>query len=169
MFTVAVLTISDRSSRGERPDLTGPALIEIIEKELKWKIVDYRVVADEKKEILWELKRIYDLFMPNLILTNGGTGISSRDVTPEATLEFIDRRVPGFEEIMRVESFKITPAAILSRAVVGIKGKTLIINLPGSPKGAAENLRIILPAIPHAIEILKGISGDCHPFQGKGS
>ncbi len=148
---VAVVTISDRSYRKERKDLSGPAIIEIIKKELESGEIGYRVIPDEKSYIIRSL-RYYCNLGYDLIITTGGTGVTTRDVTPEATLEVINRRLPGFEEIMRIKGFDKTPNAIISRGVTGICGKTLIVNLPGSPQGATENLQVILPAIPHTVE-----------------
>ncbi len=147
---VAVITISDRSYRGEREDKAGPLLIRFIKEHLQPDTVTYKLVPDERSYIVNAL-RTFCREGYELIVTTGGTGVTTRDVTPEATLEVIERRLPGFEEIMRVRSFEITPHAIISRAVVGICRKTLIINLPGNPKGAVENLEIVLPAIPHTI------------------
>lgn len=161
MYTAAVLTVSDRSSRGERADGTGTGLKEFLEKE-KYKIVYYKIVPDEEEIISKELCYICDELKANIVLTNGGTGFSVRDVTPEATLRVIEKNIPGFAETMRRESMKITPKAMLSRAVSGIRGKSIIINLPGSPKGAVENLEAVLKAIPHGIDVLAGNVKDCN-------
>jgi len=155
-FTVAILTVSDRVSRGEMLDLSGHLLREIITREVDAEVVVQRVVPDDPKQIIWELQRFIDNLHVDLVLTTGGTGLTERDVTPEATAAVIERRVPGLEEAMRMEGFKETPHALLSRAIVGTRGKGLIINLPGNPKGAEQNLRIILPALPHALSLLKG-------------
>lgn len=158
MISVAVLTVSDKGSKGEREDLSGPLIGEMIKKigaELKY----YEILPDEKKlikEKLIEYSRKVDL-----ILTNGGTGLSTRDVTPEATLEIIDKEVPGIAEAMRSEGLKKTSRAMLSRAVAGVKGNSLIINLPGSPKAVKESLSVILDVIPHAIEKIKGDPSEC--------
>jgi molybdenum cofactor synthesis domain-containing protein len=158
MISVAVLTISDKGSRGEREDTSGPLISDLLkyaEAEVKY----YEIIPDDKgliKEKLLEYSGRVDL-----ILTTGGTGLAPRDVTPDATLEVIDKEVPGIAEIMRSEGFKKTSRAILSRAVAGIKGKTLIINLPGSPKAVKEGLDIILDVIPHAIEKIKGDLTEC--------
>lgn len=152
---VAILTVSTRGSQGKREDTSGDAIKDII-KKIDGEVVDYQIVPDVKKEIVWHLKRMAEVVKADLILTTGGTGLSPTDVTPEATLEVIERRVPGFEEAMRMTGFKSTPHALLSRAVAGTLEKSLIINLPGSPKGVRENLQVILPAIPHAIKILQG-------------
>lgn len=151
----AILTISDRSSKGERPDTSGLVIQEILQ-SIGAEIKEYRIIPDEKDIIADAMKELSDIYGVDLIISTGGTGLAPRDATPEATLEVIDKRVPGFEEAMRYESMKITPHGMLSRAVAGIRGKTLIINLPGSPKAVKENLSVILPALPHAIEIMKG-------------
>ena len=160
MIKTAILTISDKGSRGERIDGTGPA----IENELEDKgyiISFYKIVPDEKLQIEKELIYLCDELKVDLILTNGGTGFSERDVTPEATQSVIEKNVPGICEAMRMKSLVITPKAMLSRSISGIRGKSLIINLPGSPKAAVENLQFILPALPHGIAILKGEASEC--------
>ena len=154
-FTVGILTVSDRSSRGERRDRSGEAVRELLSK-IDANIADYDIVPDEKELIAQKLARWADENSTDVIITTGGTGLSPRDVTPEATLSVIDRVAPGFTEAMRSESLKTTPHAMLSRAVAGIRGKCLIINLPGSPKAVRECLEVILPALPHAVETLKG-------------
>jgi molybdopterin adenylyltransferase len=150
-----VITVSDRSYRGEREDASGPVIIELL-KSIGAEIKDFRIVPDEKDMIADAMKTLADDLGVDLIVSTGGTGLSPRDVTPEATLEIIDKRVTGMEEAMRTESIKVTPHGMLSRAVVGIRHLTLIINLPGSPKAVRENLSVVLPAIPHAIEIIRG-------------
>lgn len=160
MIKTAILTISDKGSRGERIDETGPSIRnELMNKEY---IIDYsKIIPDDKEEIERELIYLSDELKVDLILTNGGTGFSKRDVTPEATRNVIEKYVPGIGEAMRMKSLSITPKAMLSRAIAGIRGRTLIINLPGSPKGAVENLQFILPAIPHGIAILTGEASEC--------
>ncbi|MFQ5865774.1 MAG: molybdenum cofactor biosynthesis protein B [bacterium] len=152
---VAILTISTRRSRGKQEDTSGETIKDII-KKIDGEVVDYQIIPDVKKEIVWHLKRMAEVVKADLILTTGGTGLAPTDVTPEATLEVIERRVSGFEEAMRMTGFKSTPYALLSRAVAGTLEKSLIINLPGSPKGVRENLEAILPAIPHGIKVLQG-------------
>ncbi len=154
---IAILTMSDKGSRGERVDESG-RLIRELTAELG-DVVIYEVIPDEKELIKSKLMEYSG--MVDLILTTGGTGLSPRDVTPEATLEVIDRLVPGIAEAMRLEGLKKTPRAMLSRGVAGIRGQTLIINLPGSPRAVAENLSVILPVIPHAIEKIKGDTSEC--------
>ena len=160
MFTVGILTISDKGSRGERQDKSGEAIREILS-SIDARIVNYDIVPDEKELIAQELISWADENNLDVILTTGGTGLTPRDVTPEATLAVVDRIVPGFTEAMRAESLKKTPMAMLSRAVVGARGKCLIINLPGSPKAVRECLEVVLPALPHAVETLKGQAGEC--------
>jgi len=153
-ITAVILTVSDRSSRGEREDNSGPVIKELLE-SINAEIKDYRIVPDEKDVIADAMIEFADKIEVDLIVSTGGTGLAPRDVTPEATLEVIDRRVPGIEEAMRAESIKITPHGMLSRAIAGIRNRTLIINLPGSPKAVRETLSVVLPAIPHAIEIMR--------------
>jgi molybdopterin adenylyltransferase len=160
MFTAGILTISDKGSRGERQDKSGEAIREILSK-MDVRIVNYDVVPDEKELIVEKLVNWADKDNLDVVITTGGTGLTPRDVTPEATLAVVDRIVPGFAEAMRAESLKKTPHAMLSRAVVGTRGKCLIINLPGSPKAVRECLEVILPALPHAMETLKGEAGEC--------
>ena len=149
-----VLTISDSAARGEREDLSGPTVVTALA-SLKVQIIATEIISDEKPLIAERLKYFADEAQVDLIITTGGTGFSSRDVTPEATLDIIDREARGLAELMRAESIKITPLASLSRAVCGIRKKTLIINLPGSVRGARENLAAILRLLPHAISLLK--------------
>ncbi len=151
---VAILTVSDRSSKGERPDIAGPALVEIVTGQ-SWQVVLTAIVADEMQLIQEILIHWCDTEKIDVILTTGGTGFSQRDVTPEATLAVLARQAPGLAETMRASSLRVTPHAMLSRAVAGIRGRTLIINLPGSPKGAVENLRVVLPVILHAVQLLR--------------
>jgi len=149
-----VLTISDRSSRGEREDASGPALARLIQAE-GWSLDKQAVIPDDESTIRKTLIEWTDSDDLDIILTTGGTGFAPRDVTPEATRAVIEREAPGLAEAMRSASLKITPHAMLSRIVTGIRKKTLIINLPGSPKGAVENLQVILPVLPHAIQLLR--------------
>jgi molybdopterin adenylyltransferase len=160
MIKTAILTISDKGSRGERIDGTGPAIRSEIEGK-GYSIDYYNMIPDEMPDIEKELIYLCDDLKVELILTNGGTGFSKRDVTPEATKNVIEKYVPGIGETMRMKSLEITAKAMLSRAISGIRGKTLIINLPGSPKAAVENLQYILPALPHGIEILTGVASEC--------
>lgn len=154
IVNVAILTVSDRSARGERLDTGGPALEQTI-RECGWEVVHSSIVPDNIEAISEQLSTWADEGGIDLILTTGGTGFSPRDLTPEATSAVIDRNAPGLAEAMRQASLQVTPHAMLSRAVTGIRKLTLIVNLPGSPKGAVENLAVILPVIPHAVELLK--------------
>ncbi len=154
---IGILTMSDKGSRGERIDESGSLIKELIT-ELG-DVVVYEIVPDEKELIKKKLVEYSEKV--DLILTTGGTGLSPRDVTPEATMEVIDRFIPGIGEAMRYEGLKKTPRAMLSRAVAGVRGKTLIINLPGSPRAVRENLEIILSVIPHAIEKIQGDPSEC--------
>lgn len=156
MIHCGILTISDRSARGERADESGPVIREIIEQQLAAHVAEHEVVPDDLEAISAVLARWSDERNLDLILTTGGTGFAVRDVTPEATLKVIDRRAPGLEEAMRAESMKHTVHAMLSRAVAGMRGRTIIINLPGSPKAVRENLGVILPALPHAVRLVRG-------------
>jgi len=160
MIKVGILTISDKGSRGEREDLSGKVIEEVV-KKVKGEVKYYRIIPDEKDIIQGELIKTVDNLHLDLILTTGGTGLGKRDVTPEATLAIIEKEVPGISEIIRSESFKKTNRAILSRGVAGIRKESLIINLPGSPKGVRESLEIILDALPHGVEILKGQATEC--------
>ena len=160
MYKVAIITISDRGSKGEREDSSGPLIQEMI-KSLPGEVIYYEIIPDEKEKITEALKKSSDQLRADLILTTGGTGLSPRDVTPDATLEVIEKEVPGFSEAMRAESLKKTPHAMISRAITGIRGSTLIVNLPGSPKSVRENLSVILPALPHALSKLKGDPSEC--------
>jgi molybdopterin adenylyltransferase len=164
MFTVGILTISDKGSRGERQDKSGEAIREILP-SIDARIVNYEIVPDEKELIVKKLMKWVDEYNLDVLITTGGTGLTPRDVTPEATLAVVDRIVPGIAEAMRAESLKKTPMAMLSRAVVGTRGKCLIINLPGSPKAVRECLEVVLPALPHAVETLKGQAGECGTAQ----
>lgn len=151
----AVLTISDRSSRGERPDASGPALVEFIQSR-GWVVTRRDVLPDELGVLRESLAALADRDEADIILTTGGTGFAPRDVTPEATREVMEREVPGLVEAMRAAGALKSPHAMLSRAVAGIRGKVLIVNLPGSPKGAVESLQIISPALEHAVQLLRG-------------
>jgi molybdenum cofactor synthesis domain-containing protein len=156
MIRVGILTVSDRSARGERDDLSGPALeASIAEGLAAAEVVIRDVVPDEREFIAARLTRWSDEDGLDLILTTGGTGFAPRDVTPEATRLVIEREAPGLTEAMRAASLRVTPHAMLSRAAAGMRGRTLIVNLPGSPKGAVENLATILPVLPHAVELLQ--------------
>ncbi len=160
MFTVGILTVSDKGWAGERQDKSGEVIREILSKT-DVHVVNYDIVPDEKEAIAQKLVQWADEAGIDVIITTGGTGLNPRDVTPEATLSVVDRVAPGFTEVMRAESFKKTPHAMLSRAITGIRRSCLIINLPGSPKAARECLEVILAALPHAVETMKGQGGEC--------
>lgn len=151
---VGILTVSDRSSRGERPDISGPAL-EAVVVEQGWQVVQIAIVPDELAVLQETLVGWCDSHSMDVLLTTGGTGFNHRDVTPEATLAVVERSAPGLAETMRAASLQVTPHAMLSRATAGIRGSTLIVNLPGSPRGSVENLNVILPVLPHAVQLLR--------------
>ncbi|MHB8780200.1 MAG: MogA/MoaB family molybdenum cofactor biosynthesis protein [Candidatus Geothermincolia bacterium] len=155
----AIVTVSDKGSRGERVDTAGPAIKEMLQSE-GWHVEQERIVPDEREDIEEALRSLAAAGV-DVILTTGGTGLSPRDVTPEATMAVIDREVPGFAEAMRAASLRLTPHAMLSRGVSGILGCTLIVNLPGSPRAVRENLEVILAALPHGVEKLRGGSREC--------
>ncbi|UNC91503.1 MogA/MoaB family molybdenum cofactor biosynthesis protein [Candidatus Contubernalis alkaliaceticus] len=160
MFGAAVLTASDRGARGEREDKSGKVIEEIVQR-LGGKVMESALVSDDPESIREKLIYFADQLKAEVILTTGGTGLSPRDNTPEATLSVIEKVVPGLAEAMRAESLKKTPHAMLSRAVCGVRGSSLIINLPGSPKAVRECLEVIEPALPHAVELIKGRVSDC--------
>ena len=160
MYHAAVLTVSDRSFRGERPDGGGPLVAEML-KNAGYEVIMSAIVPDEQAQIEEKLRQIADSGEVQLLVTTGGTGFAPRDVTPEATLAVCDRLTPGIPEAMRYASLQITPRAMLSRAQAGIRKGTLIINLPGSPKAAKENLEAVLPALSHGLEMLSGKPADC--------
>jgi molybdopterin adenylyltransferase len=159
LYQYSILTVSDRGSAGLREDSSGAAIREILA-ATGIGFVDYVMVPDERDVISAALIRLCGRGV-NLILTTGGTGLAPRDVTPEATLDVIERQVPGIPEAMRAQSMAITPRAMLSRAVAGVRGRCLIINLPGSPKAVRECLEVLLPVLDHALQTLSGSSGDC--------
>ena len=160
MISIGILTISDKGSRGEREDLSGKKIKDIVSK-IDGEVRYYKIIPDEEELIKKELIKAVDEMHLDLVFTTGGTGLAKRDVTPDATSEVIEKSVPGISEMIRGESFRKTNRAILSRAISGIRGESLIINLPGSPKGVEESLEIILDVLPHGIEILKGQASEC--------
>jgi len=160
VIQAGVITVSDRGSRGEREDLSGRE-VENLLATMDIRVTATIIIPDEKDIIEETLKDFADNKGLDLIVTTGGTGVSPRDVTPDATLEIIDKQVPGMAEAMRQASLAVTPHAMISRAVAGIRGSSLIVNLPGSPRGVRENLAVVLPALSHAIEKIKGDDRDC--------
>ena len=167
MMRIGILTVSDRGYRGEYEDRSGPAIRELAVERLAGDVILEAVVPDERAVIAGTLRVWCDESGLDLVLTTGGTGVAPRDVTPEATRDIVERDAPGLAEAMRAASLLVTPHAMLSRAVAGIRGHTLIVNLPGSPKAACENLETILPVLPHAVELLQGKHGadQRHQFQ----
>ncbi len=160
IFKAAIITASDKGSRGEREDLSGPAIQEMIEPE-GYEVTVYKVLPDDQETLENEMKRIADEGLADIIFTTGGTGFSLRDVTPEATIAVSDRLVPGIPEAMRAYSMTITPKAMLSRAAAGIRKQTLIVNMPGSPKAVRESLEYIIGPLRHGLEILLGEASEC--------
>lgn len=154
MMKIVIITVSDSCSEGKKEDTSGPLIRQMVES--LGEVIKYEIIPDEKDSISQAIKEAVDQLKADFVLTTGGTGLSFRDVTPEATREVVEKEIPGFAELMRQKSFEITPRAILSRAIAGIRGKSLIINLPGSPQAVRECLEIILPLIPHALDMVKG-------------
>jgi molybdopterin adenylyltransferase len=154
-----VLTLSDKGSRGERVDTSGAAIRELVS-GIGGEVLRYQVIPDDADQIAATLRAWTDGHDLDLIVTTGGTGLSPRDVTPDATASVLDYQVPGMVEAMRAEGLRHTPMAMLSRAVCGVRGRTLIVNLPGSERGVRENLAVLLPVLPHAVETLRGAAGD---------
>jgi molybdenum cofactor synthesis domain-containing protein len=159
LYRIGVLTLSDKGAQGQRVDESGPVVCKIL--ETVGDVTHSSVLPDDVEAIIAILKSWSDQERLDLIVTTGGTGLTPRDVTPQATLQVIDFEVPGMAEVMRMRSLEKTPHAMLSRAVVGVRRQTMIINLPGSPKGARENLQAVLPALPHALAKLAGDPSDC--------
>lgn len=156
-INVAVITVSDRSYRGEREDRSGKLLSEIVEQKLG-NVLAYKVIPDEIEMIKREILRCVDELKADIVITTGGTGISERDVTPDATGELLEKEMPGISEIVRIKGYEHTPMSLLSRAKAGVRGKSIIVNLPGSPKAVEESLDCIIPALKHGIEVLNGLS-----------
>ena len=160
MFSVGIITASDKGAAGERKDASGPAIAAFMQ-EMGGDVTHMMIVPDDRQVIAEQIRLFCDEYCLNLVLTTGGTGFSKRDITPEATLDVIERQIPGFTEIIRAKSFEQNPRALLSRAVAGIRGESIIINLPGSPRAVIEALEIIKPSLVHGIEILVGTAGEC--------
>lgn len=159
MFSIGIITASDKGARGEREDISGRTIAAMLAG--LGEVKSYKIIPDDSNALQREMIQMADNEGIDLILTTGGTGLGPRDVTPEATLSVIDRQVPGIAEAMRVKSMEKNNRAMLSRAVAGQRGRTLIINLPGSPKGAQECLEVVLPALEHGLAIMKGEAGEC--------
>jgi molybdopterin adenylyltransferase len=166
MFKLGIITISDKASTGKRPDQSGPVIRDSFAAD-ECELVRYEVIPDERDLIERKLTEWADSGQMDIILTTGGTGLAPRDVTPEATLAVVDKEVPGLAEMMRAQSFTITPNAMLSRAAAGMRKECLIINLPGSPKAVAECLGVIRPVLAHAVDVIKGKVGE-HTIPEKG-
>ena len=164
MFSVGIITVSDKGAAGVRKDLSGPEIKKIIT-SLPAEVKIYEIVQDSKEMIANKIKQFVDDKELDLIITTGGTGVSLKDLTPEATREVIEKEIPGMAEVMRMEGLKKTPHAMISRAVVGIRHQSLIVNLPGSPKAVRENLLAILPALPHTLLKIKGDETECAPSE----
>jgi molybdenum cofactor synthesis domain-containing protein len=162
----AILTVSDKGSRGERTDASGPAIRRMLE-PLGAEVAAVDIVPDERETISAKLRHYADILKCDLVLTTGGTGFSPRDVTPEATMDVIERPAPGIPEAMRARSLSKTPMAMISRATAGIRGRTLIINLPGSERAVRECLEVIQPVLGHAVEVLRGEGGECGNHAGE--
>ena len=160
MFQAAIITASDKGSQGLREDVSGQVVREILEQN-GYYVVQQIILPDDRQQLAAEMERICLTHEADLILTTGGTGFSPRDWTPEATLDVVERQVPGIPEAMRLNSLQITKRAVLSRAVAGIREQTLIINLPGSPKAVRENLEYVITELAHGLEILRGEAGEC--------
>lgn len=160
MFSAGIITVSDKGSQGKREDKSGPVIAELLA-GAAISIKKTIIIPDEIDQIAEAIVQFADIEKLELILTTGGTGVSPRDLTPDATLKVLDKEIPGMAEAMRASSMKITPHAMISRAVAGIRGRSLIINLPGSPKGAKENLSVVMPALRHTMEKIQGDDRDC--------
>ena len=159
MYKAGVLTISDKGSKGQRADISGDYMVKALH-NADMEVARYEIIADEENLISGILARWADSGELDLIVTTGGTGISPRDVTPEATLKIIEKELNGIVELMRATGYNKTPTAILSRAVAGIRGRCLIVNMPGNPRAVQEYLELLLPVVPHAIKMMQGGSGD---------
>lgn len=159
MYRIAIITASDKGARGEREDLSGQAIRELCQGFAV--VTSYEILADERALIAAALRKLCDEDLADVVFTTGGTGFSPRDVTPEATMDVVERPAPGIPEAMRARSLKATDRAMLTRAAAGIRKRTLIINLPGSPKAVRECLEVVLPALGHGVDILRGSAGEC--------
>lgn len=160
MFSAGIITVSDKGSQGKREDKSGPVIAELLAGAAV-SVKKTMIIPDEVDQIAQAIVQLADVEKLDLILTTGGTGVSPRDLTPDATLKVLDKEIPGMAEAMRASSMKVTPHAMISRAVAGIRGRSLIINLPGSPRGAKENLSVVMPALTHTMEKIQGDERDC--------
>ncbi len=160
-MNAAVITLSDKGSKGEREDITGVKIMEYLNNNMDLSFIRYDMIPDEKTQLENLLKELTDRQEIDIIITNGSTGIAPRDIAPDVTAKIVEKRLPGFEEAMRMESFKVTPHALISRAVCGTRNRSFILNVPGSPKGAIENLSVVIKAIPHTVKKLQGDKTDC--------
>jgi len=160
VYSVCILTVSDKATLGKREDQTGPLLKQLVV-PLRGNVLQYQIVPDEKEKIKKALLLFCDQWNADLVLTTGGTGVSPRDVTPDATREIIDREIPGFGEVMRMSGFSKNPKVVISRAMAGVRGKTLIINFPGSVRAVQENFALLLPLLPHTLDKIRGDETDC--------
>jgi molybdenum cofactor synthesis domain-containing protein len=160
----AVVTVSDKGAAGQREDVSGPLLVDLLRK-LGAHVVHQAIVPDEQAEIARALLMLADEMCVDLVVTTGGTGLTPRDVTPEATRAVIEREAPGLAEVLRFEGYRMTPLAVLSRGVAGIRGRTLIVNLPGSPKAVREGMETLAPILPHAIKMLRGVDTEHAPSE----
>lgn len=161
MIKAGIITVSDKGAKGQRVDESGPALKEFLEKNMDLQVTSMNVIPDEQDLIEKTLIYYADVLKLDLVITTGGTGFAPRDITPEATQRVLEKNVPGISEVIRSKSLALTPKAMLSRGISGIRKTTLIINLPGSPKGATESISFVVEALPHGLDILKGKSGEC--------
>jgi molybdenum cofactor synthesis domain-containing protein len=165
-ITAGVVTVSDKGHAGERVDVSGPLLADLL-REMGADVVSQTVVPDEPDEIRRALLELVDEMRVDLVLTTGGTGPAPRDLTPEATKDIIEREVPGIAEALRFEGYRRTPLAVISRGVAGTRGRTLIVNLPGSPKAVREGLETLTPILPHAVRMVRGVDTEHRPEEGE--
>ena len=164
-FTAGVVTVSDKGHAGEREDVSGPLLADLL-RDMGAEVIVQRVVPDEPVEIRQALLELVEEKLVDLVLTTGGTGPAPRDLTPEATRDVIEREVPGLAEVLRFEGYRRTPLAVISRGVAGTRGRTLIVNLPGSPRAVQEGMEILTPILPHAVRMVRGVDTEHRSEEG---